>query len=97
MSGSEYEPGGIRYEEVVDRTPVSEIIAGYLAAIAIFGGLVALFYYPGRTGLAAIFVSLVAAGIGGTNRRFLGLGVLVACLGWFFGMIIAVALDQPLF
>ena len=56
-----------------------------------------MFYYPGRIGLAAIVISLVAAGIGGTNRRFLGLGVLVASLGWFFGMIIAVALDRPLF
>jgi hypothetical protein len=91
--------GGIRYEEIVDRTPVSHIVAGYLAAVAIFGGITALFYYPGRTGTSAIVIALVAAGIGSgsANRRFLAIGMLVASLGWFFGMLIAVLLDRPLF
>lgn len=91
--------GEIRYEEVVDRTPVSHVIAGYLSAVAIFGGIAALFYYPGRTGTSAIVIALIAAGLGAgsENRRFLGIGTLVASLGWFFGMIIAVALERPLF
>ncbi|MFN8187248.1 MAG: hypothetical protein U0R69_09215 [Gaiellales bacterium] len=89
--------GGIRYEEVVDRTPVSRIIGGYLSAVAVFGGLVALFYYPGRVGTSAIVIGLIAAGIGSTSRRFTAIGVLVAGLGWFFGMVIAVALERPIF
>jgi hypothetical protein len=89
--------GQIRYEEVVDRTPVSQIIAGYLSAVAVFGGIAALFYYPGRVGTSAIVIGLIAAGIGGTNRRFTAIGVLVASLGWFFGMIIAVTVGQPIF
>jgi len=57
---------------------------------------VALFYYPGRIGLAAIVISLVAVGMNPT-RKFSGLGVLVAASGWFFGTIIAILLDRPLF
>jgi hypothetical protein len=74
-----------------------QIVAGYLAAAAIFGGIVALFYYPGRIGPAAIVVALVAAGIGSSLRRFTAIAVAVASLGWFFGMIIAIFLDRPLF
>lgn len=89
--------GQIRYAEVVDRTPVSQIVAGYLSAIAVFGGLAALFYYPGRVGTSAIVIGLIAAGIGGTSRRFAAIGVLVAGVGWFFGMIIAITLGEPIF
>lgn len=92
----EHEETGIRYEDVVDRTPVSHVVASFLGAVALFGGLAALFYYPGRTGTSAIVIGLIAAGIGG-NRRFLGICALVAALGWLFGMVIAVALERPLF
>ena len=79
-----------------DRTRPLEAVAGFLSAAAIFAGIVALFYYPGRIGPAAIVISLVAAGMSPT-KRFSGLAVAVAALGWFFGMIIAVFLDRPLF
>jgi hypothetical protein len=88
---------GIRHEEIVDRTPVSHSVAGFLAAVAIFGGLVSLFWYPGRTGPSSIFIALVAAGIGHPNRRFLGIAMFVASFGWLAGMIVAVFLDRPLF
>jgi len=80
-----------------DRTRPADAVAGYLAAAAIFAGLVALFYYPGRIGPAAIVISLVAAGIGGSVRRFTALAVAVAGAGFLFGMLIAVFLDRPLF
>jgi hypothetical protein len=79
-----------------DRTRPLEAVAGFLSAAAIFAGVIALFYYPGRLGPAAIVVSLVAAGMAPT-KRFSGLAVAVAVLGWFFGTIIAVFLDRPLF
>jgi hypothetical protein len=79
-----------------DRPRPLYAVAGYLSAAAIFGGIVALFYYPGRIGLAAIVISLVAAGMNPT-RKFSGLGVVVAASGWFFGTIIAILLDRPLF
>jgi hypothetical protein len=84
-------------ELAADRTRPSQAVAGYLAAAAIFAGIVALFYYPGRLGPAAIVISLVAAGIGDSIRRFAALAVAVASFGWLFGMLIAVFLDRPLF
>jgi hypothetical protein len=76
---------------------VADNVARYLSAIAIFGGIVALFYYPGRIGPAAIVVALIAAGMATSSRRFAGIGMLVASLGWFFGMVIAVMLERPIF
>ena len=47
----------------------------------------------------AVVITVVrfAAGIGSTCRRLTAIGVLVAGLGWFFGMLIAVALERPIF
>jgi hypothetical protein len=78
------------------RTRPLEAVAGYLSAAAIFAGVVALFYYPGRLGPAAIVISLVGAGMAPT-KRFSAVAMAVAALGWFFGMLIAVFLDRPLF
>ena len=75
----------------------AEAVARYLAGIAIFGGIVALFYYPGRIGPAAIVVALIAAGMASSTRRFAAIGMAVASLGWFFGMVIAVFLERPIF
>jgi hypothetical protein len=79
------------------RGRIADIIAGYVAAAAIFGGIVSLFYYPGRIGPAAIFCAVLAAGIGGGIRRFTGLAAAVAGFGFLFGLVIAVFLDRPLF
>jgi hypothetical protein len=79
------------------RNRTSQVVAGYLAAIAIFGGIVSLFYYPGRLGPASIVIALIAAGMGSSLRRFAGLAMIVASLGWLFGMLIAIFLDRPLF
>lgn len=80
-----------------DRTLPAQVVAGYLAALAIFGGLTAIVYYPGRIGLAAIVVAFVAAAIGHTIRRLTALAVAVATLGWLGGMIVCVFLDRPIF
>ena len=85
------------YDSPTARPRTADVVAGYLAASAIFGGIVALFYYPGRIGPAAIIISLVGAGMGGYNRRFTGLAVLVASVGWLAGMIVAIFLDRPIF
>jgi len=80
-----------------ERSRSSQIIAGYLAAAALFAGLVALFYYPGRIGPAAIVISLIAAGMGSSIKRFAGIAFAVAAFGWLFGTIIAVLTNRPLF
>jgi hypothetical protein len=79
------------------REPVSHTIAGFLAAASIFAGLVAIVYYPGRLGPAAIFFALLAAAMGGFQSRLAAIAVAVATVGWVAGMIVAVFLERPIF
>ena len=78
-------------------TQASHLTAGLLAAAAIFAGIAALVTYPGRIGPAAIVIALVAAGLGGRSNRLTALAMATATGGFFFGMIIAVLLDRPIF
>jgi hypothetical protein len=79
------------------REPSSHIVAGFLAAAALFAGLVAIVYYPGRVGPGAIFVALIAAAMGGFQSRLAAAALVVATAGWFLGMIVAVLLERPIF
>jgi hypothetical protein len=79
------------------REPASHAVAGFLAATALFAGLVAIIYYPGRVGPAAILVALIASAMGGFQSRLAATAVAVATGGWFLGMIVAVLLERPIF
>lgn len=68
-----------------------------MATFAIFAGLAALVYYPGRIGPGAIFVALLAAGIGGTDRRLVPAAMIATTVSWLLGMVIAVLLEKPIF
>jgi hypothetical protein len=72
-------------------------VAGYLAALAHFAGPVALVYYPGRVGTAAILVALLAAGIASRPNRLVGTAVVATTVWWFAGMTLAVILERPIF
>lgn len=80
-----------------DARPASEYIAGFLATIAIFGGLVGIIYYPGRVASGAILVALVSAAIGGFQSRLAAFAVAITTLSWLAGMIISIALERPIF
>jgi hypothetical protein len=83
-----------------DRRPTDSIasyVAGFLAAFAIFAAAASLVYYPGRVGTAAVVVALASAGIGGFQRGLATFAVAFAGLCWFAGMVIAVALERPVF
>jgi hypothetical protein len=73
------------------------MVAGFLAAFAIFAGAAALVYYPGRVGTGAVLVSLIAAGIGGFQRGLAAFAVAFTAICWFAGMIIAISLERPIF
>lgn len=75
----------------------TEAVAEFLATFAIFAGLVSIVYYPGRLGIAALFVAVFAATLGGTERRLVPVAVAVTTLSWFVGMVLAIALDRPIF
>ncbi|HZB85925.1 MAG TPA: hypothetical protein VE289_05110 [Gaiellaceae bacterium] len=68
-----------------------------MATFAIFAGLVALVYYPGRIGPGAIFIALLAAAIGGSHRWLVPVAVVATTASWLAGMIIAVLLERPIF
>jgi hypothetical protein len=80
-----------------EREPPSHTVAGFLAAAALFAGLVAIIYYPGRIGPGAMLVALIAAAMGGFQSRLAAIAVAVATAGWFLGMILAVLLERPIF
>jgi hypothetical protein len=75
----------------------AEYVAGFLAAVAIFAGVVGIVYYPGRVASGAILVSLVAAAMGGFQSRLAAFAVGFCTLCWIAGMIISVALERPVF
>jgi hypothetical protein len=83
--------------ELEVRQPTREIVAGYLATFAHFAGPAALVYYPGRVGTVAILVALVAAGISSRPNRLVGTAVIATTVWWFAGMVIAIALERPIF
>ncbi len=85
-------------EEVPEgRSSWPKLVGNYLSTFAIFGGLAALFYYPGRIGPGAILIALIGAGFGSTVRGLNAAGLAFAAGGFTIGMIIAVALERPIF
>lgn len=79
------------------REPASYTVAGFMAAAALFAGVLALVWYPGRIGPGAMLVALIAAAIGGPQRRLAGWAVAVSTVSWLVGMAIAVVLGRPIF
>jgi hypothetical protein len=77
--------------------PVSHTVAGFLAAAALFAGVVAIIYYPGRIGPGAMLIALIAAAMGGFQSRLAAFAVAVVTASWFAGMILAVLLERPIF
>ena len=72
-------------------------MAGFLAAAALFGGLIAIVYKPVRIAPAALVVALIAAGIGGRHQRLAALATAVVTAGWVAGMIVCVITERPLY
>ena len=85
------------FREVDSSTPVKDVVVGYLAAAAIFAGIASVFFVPMRIGPPAIAIALVAAGIGGGQRRLAAWAVAVSTAGWLVGMSVAVLLSRDIF
>jgi hypothetical protein len=80
-----------------DTVRPSEYIAGFLAAVAIFAGVVGIVYYPGRVGSGAVLAALIAAAMGGFQARLAAFAVGFCAACWIAGMIVSVALERPIF
>jgi hypothetical protein len=74
----------------------SETVAGFLASLAIFIALIGLAWHPLRLIGPAIVVSMVAAAMGGRNRRLPFAAVMIVAACFFFGMMIAVVTSRSL-
>jgi hypothetical protein len=75
----------------------TDSVAGFLAAAALFAAFLAVVWYPGRLGPAAMLVALIAAALGAAQRRLAAAALVVAAVCWLVGMIIAVATERPIF
>ena len=75
----------------------AEAIAGLLAALSIFGSLVALAYRPGRLVPFALLLALLATMIGGRHRRLAGLAIAIGAVCFVVGMSLAVLTDHPIY
>jgi hypothetical protein len=82
---------------VAEREGPAEGVAGFLAAIAIFGGAIAIAQRPVVIGIASLLVALVAAAMaGGRNRKLAAAAVAVTSCAWLIGMIVSVLTNRPL-
>ena len=82
---------------VAEREGPAEGVAGFLAAIAIFGGAIAVAQRPVVIGIASLLVALVAAAMaGGRHRKLAAAAVAITSCAWLLGMIVSVLTNRPL-
>lgn len=80
-----------------ERDRPAETVAGFLAALACFGGAIAVAQRPVTIGLTSIFIALVAAAMAsGRHRNLAAASVAIAGAGWLTGMIVCVLTGRPL-
>jgi hypothetical protein len=81
----------------VDSRPrPSEIVAGFLASLAIFVSLIGIAWHPLRLIAPSIVIAMVAAAMGGRGHRLAFAAVLIVAASFFLGMTIAVVATRPL-
>ena len=82
---------------VAERQGSAETVGGFLAALAIFGGLIAIAQRPVTIGITSLLIALIAAAMaGGRHRHLAAAAVAVATTGWLVGMIVCVITGRPL-
>ena len=74
----------------------AEIVAGFLAVLAIVGGCIAVVERPVLVGVISIVIGFLAAAMAERNQRLAAAGVAIASLGFLGGMIISVITSRPL-
>jgi hypothetical protein len=74
----------------------ADLVAGFLAALAMVGGVVALVERPVPIGVLSILIGFLAAAMAERNQRLAAGGVTIASLGFLGGMIVAVIGSRPL-
>jgi hypothetical protein len=75
----------------------ADTVAGFLCAFSLTMSGLALARHPALLATAAIAVALVAARMTQTHRLLANVTVVAATLSFFFGMLVAIWTDSPLF
>jgi hypothetical protein len=75
----------------------ADTFAGFLCAFSFVLSGIALVQRPGLLAPAAILLAFVAVRMTEAHRTLAGAAVLVSGLAFFFGMIIAITTDTPLY
>jgi hypothetical protein len=82
------------YEQETRR---ADLVAGFLCAFSFVLSAIALVQRPGLLAPAAVVLALVAVRMTEAHRTLAGIAVLVSALAFFFGMVIAITTDTPLY
>ena len=80
-----------------ERGGAAETVGGFLAVLAIFGGVIAVAQRPVTIGLTSLVIALTASAMtSGRHRNLAAVAVAIAALGWFAGMVVCVITGRPL-
>jgi hypothetical protein len=74
----------------------TELVAGYLASLAIFASLISLAWHPIRLLAPAMVLALISAGMTGRRKRLPFIAVLTVAACFFLGMMITVITGRAL-
>jgi hypothetical protein len=74
----------------------TELVAGYLASLAIFASLISLAWHPIRLLAPAMLLALISAGMTGRGKRLPFMAVLTVAACFFLGMMITVITGRAL-
>jgi hypothetical protein len=80
-----------------DSVSGGQVLAGYLAAVAVVLGAGALVYKPLLLGTIAAIAGVSGAIAGGPAGRTAKTGLIIASFGFFFGMLFSILLERPVF
>jgi hypothetical protein len=80
-----------------ERARPAEVLAGYMAAAAIFVSAIAIAVRPLPLSVAALVLALVATAIGGRWGRLHAIAVAAATTAFVVGMTVAVLTSRPLY
>jgi len=75
----------------------ADTVAGFLCAFSLVLSGIAVVRTPGLLAPAAILVALFAARMTESHRTLAAVAVVASALAFFFGMVIAIATDSPLY
>ena len=93
-------PESEAFPEPYEAAPASprsaETVAGYLSALAIFTSVAGIVWHPLRLILPSLALALIAAGMGGRDKRLQLAAVLISAVALFLGLTVAVVTSHSL-